>query len=62
MKLDADWTSSLKSILNWEEASYKDIVEGIQKELLTQHPTLTRRATLFSMVQEKGETLRDFLT
>ena len=62
MKLDADWTSSLKSILNWEEASYKDILEGIQNELLTQQPTFTRCATLFSMVQEKGETLRDFLT
>ena len=54
MKLDSDWTSSLKSILNRDVASYKEIVEGIQKELLTQHPTLTRRSTLFSMVQEKG--------
>ena len=30
MKLDTDWTASLKSILNWDKATYKEIVEGIQ--------------------------------
>ena len=57
MKLDDDWTASLKSILNWDKASYKEIVEGIQNELLIQHPTLTRCETLFSMNMEKGENL-----
>ena len=62
MKLDADWTASLKSILNWDEASYKEIMERIKHDLLIQHPTLIRRATLFSMNMEKGENLLDFLT
>ena len=62
MKLDFDWTALLKSVLDWETASYDEIVEAIKNELLIQHPTLTRRATLFSMNLEKGENLCDFLT
>ena len=62
MKLDADWTASLKSVLDWEKVTYEEIVEGIKNELLIQHPTLTRSATLFSMNMEKGENLRDFLS
>ena len=44
-KLDCDWISSLKSIITWDAANYKEIIDGIKKELLNQHPTLTRRST-----------------
>ena len=53
MKLDSDWSSLLKSELDWNAASYNDIIAAIRKELLVQDQTLTRRATLFSLSLEK---------
>ena len=62
MKLDSDWLALLKSVLDWETASYNDIIKGIRDELLVQDSTLTRRATLFSMEMEKGERFHDLIT
>ena len=62
MKLDSDWSSLLRNEIDRNAASYNDIIAAIRKELLVQDPTLTRRATLFSLSLEKGESFIDFIT
>ena len=60
MKLYSDWVALLKSVVDWDAATYTEIIKAIRDELLVQDPNLTQRATLFTSGIEKGKSF--FLT
>ena len=62
VRLDPEWVSHFKGVINWTTASFADVCEAIRAELLIQDSMLTRQDTLFDLSVDKGETLLDFIT